>query len=128
MESKYPEQQTHGTVHHYEKILTQYDANTDTTTINKVTISENEYNSIIEGTNTFELPTGPVSVTTEKRIISVYDYELDFIPDYEIIKPDIPVVHKMIFGYNLSTDDYYLTDVDGTVLTTQGYNQLQFVF
>jgi len=58
----------------------------------------------------------------------VYDYELDFIPDYELIKPDIPVVHKMIFGYNLSTDDYYLTDVDGTVLTTQGYNQLQFVF
>ena len=77
MESKYPEQQTHGTVHHYEKILTQYDANTDTTTINKVTISENEYNSIIEGTNTFELPTGPTSIKTEKRIVSVYDYELE---------------------------------------------------
>ena len=59
---------------------------------------------------------------------TVYDYELDYIPDYEIIRPDIPVTHKMIFGYNFSTDDYYLTDANGVVLTTEGYNQLQFVF
>lgn len=58
----------------------------------------------------------------------VYDYELDYTPDYELFRPDIPITHKMIFGVNLSTDDYYLTDSDGTILTTQGYNQLQFVF
>ena len=58
----------------------------------------------------------------------VYDYELDYIPDYEIVRPDIPITHKMIFGINLTTDDYYLQDINGIVLTTEGYNQLQFVF
>jgi hypothetical protein len=58
----------------------------------------------------------------------IYDYELDYIPDYELFRPDIPVTHKMIFGINLSTDDYYLTDADGIILMTEGYNELQFVF
>lgn len=58
----------------------------------------------------------------------IYDYELDFMPDYELIRPDIPVTHKLIFSYNLSTDDYYLLASDGTILTTEAYNQLQFIF
>lgn len=75
IESKYPNQQTQAMIHHYEKILTQYDEATDTTTINKVTISENEYNSLVETSKSFVLPTGPASVTTTKRIVSVFDYE-----------------------------------------------------
>lgn len=63
--------------HHYEKILTQYDYDTNITTTNKVIVDETTYNSIVPQTNTFSLPTGQVSITVGKSAISIYDYELD---------------------------------------------------
>jgi hypothetical protein len=64
-------------VYHYEKVLTQYDYNTNTTTTNKVIVGEDTYNSIVPQTNTFSLPTGQISITVSKSVISIYDYELD---------------------------------------------------
>ena len=64
-------------IHHYEKILTQFDYGTNTTTTNKVIVDEDIYNSIVEQTNVFSLPTGDVSITVNKFAVSVYDYELD---------------------------------------------------
>jgi hypothetical protein len=58
----------------------------------------------------------------------VYDYELDYIPDYELFRPDIPVTHKIVFAINLETDDYYFLSEDGTILTSEGLNQIQFNF
>lgn len=77
IQSKYPTEQEQVAIHHYEKILTQYDENTNTTTINTIKISEQEYNNTIENTKSFELPTGPASITTTKRTVSVYEYEFD---------------------------------------------------
>lgn len=77
IQSKYPTEQEQVAIHHYEKILTQYDENTNITTINTIKISEQEYNNTIENTKSFELPTGPASVTTTKRTVSVYEYEFD---------------------------------------------------
>jgi hypothetical protein len=63
--------------HHYEKILTQYDYNTNITTTNKVIVDQTTYNNIVTQTQTYSLPTGQVSITVDKSVISIYDYELD---------------------------------------------------
>jgi hypothetical protein len=68
---------TYSEIHHYEKILTQFDYGTNTTTTNKVTVSEDIYNAIVPQTNYFSLPTGDVSIAVDKSAVSVYDYELD---------------------------------------------------
>jgi hypothetical protein len=65
-------------IEYYEKIITQYDVNSQTTYIKKIRIDENTYNSLpVTQTETYTLPTGPVSVTTERNAVSIYDYELN---------------------------------------------------
>jgi hypothetical protein len=64
-------------IHHYEKILTQFDYGTNITTTNKVIVDENTYNDIVPQTNYFSLPTGDVSIAVDKAAVSVYDYEND---------------------------------------------------
>lgn len=61
--------------HHYEKIITQYDANSQTTTVETIIIDEGEYNTLVDSTNTYTLPSGPVTITTTKLAVSYYDYE-----------------------------------------------------
>lgn len=73
---KYPQTDTKGTIQHYEKTITQIDRGTNTTTTNTVVIGEEEYNTTITGTKTYDLPTGTVIVTTEVSAVSVYDYEV----------------------------------------------------
>jgi hypothetical protein len=68
---------TYSEIHHYEKIITQFDYGTNTTTTNKVTVSEDIYNAIVPQTNYFSLPTGDVSIAVDKSAVSVYDYEND---------------------------------------------------
>ena len=48
-----------------------------TTEENVINVDEDDYNSIVTGTQTYNLPTGQVSLTTDKREVSVYQYELD---------------------------------------------------
>ena len=74
---KYPSININTEVEYYEKVITQYDVNTQTTTVNKVRIDENIYNSLpVTQTATYTLPTGPVTITTERNAVSIYDYEL----------------------------------------------------
>ena len=76
--SKYGQEfNTHATVHHYEKTLTQFDSGTNTTTTNTVEIDLNTYNTTFETTKSYTLPTGDVTVTISKSAISYYDYELN---------------------------------------------------
>lgn len=74
--NKYQAFNPYSTTHHYEKIITQFDAVTQTTTTKNITIDEDTYNSLITGTYTYTLPTGNVSVTISKTAVSYYDYEL----------------------------------------------------
>ena len=62
------------TVHHYEKIITQFDQNTQTTTTNTIIIDQNTYNNIVPSTHTYTLPTGPVTVTTTANAVDVLVY------------------------------------------------------
>jgi hypothetical protein len=68
---------TYSEIHHYEKIITQFDYGTNITTTNKVTVSEDIYNAIVPQTNYFSLSTGDVSIAVDKSAVSVYDYEND---------------------------------------------------
>ena len=70
IEEKYPSGNTTTTVHNYEKTLTQTDNATNTITINTIDINEDEYNSIVENTETYFIGDSSVTVTTTKRIVS----------------------------------------------------------
>jgi hypothetical protein len=77
LENKYLSTNVYTTISYYEKIITQYDSNTQTTTVNKIRINQSTYNSLpVTQTNYYDLPTGPVTITTERNAVSIYDYEL----------------------------------------------------
>jgi hypothetical protein len=73
-------------VQHYEKIVTQYDASTQTTTTKNIVIDEDTYNSLVTGTTTYTLPTGIVTITISKAAVSYYDYELNLNESKRTIK------------------------------------------
>jgi hypothetical protein len=73
---KYPNINVYGTAHHYEKIITQVDGGSGTTTTNKLNIDYRTYNVLLESTTAVRLPTGTVTIKTTKNAVSVYDYEL----------------------------------------------------
>lgn len=76
--SKYPNiNDAYTEIHHYEKIITQVDAESNTTTTNKIIIDQTDYNNLVESTNTYSLPTGNVYVTITKNAVSQYDYEVN---------------------------------------------------
>jgi len=75
---KYPSTNIYSEIEYYEKVITQYDVNTQTTTVNRVRIDENVYNGLpVTQTATYTLPTGPVTITTDRNAVSIYDYELN---------------------------------------------------
>ena len=53
-----------------------------------------------------------------------YDYQLDPTNDFNMYPTDVQSV--LVISINLETNDYYLMTVDGLILETIGYNQLQF--
>ena len=76
IQSKYPNIETTSEIHHYEKIVTQFDINTQTETTEIIKIDANTYITLLETNTTVELPTGPVTISVTKRPVSIYDYEL----------------------------------------------------
>ena len=74
---KYPSINVYDTAHHYEKIITQVDNGTLTTTTNTLVIDEFTYNNLPDSTKSVYFPSGTVTITTTKKIVSLYDYELD---------------------------------------------------
>jgi hypothetical protein len=76
LENKYPSINVYSTAHHYEKILSQFDSGTNTTTVETVIIDESTYNSLTGGIHNYSLPTGMVTVTTDKDAVNIYNYEL----------------------------------------------------
>ena len=75
MAAKYPSGNTTTTVHSYVKIMRQTDNDTNTVTINTIDINEEDYNMLVENTQTYAIGNSTVTVQTTKRIVSVYDYE-----------------------------------------------------
>ena len=77
LSQKYGNVDIYSTSHHFEKIISQYDTNTGTTSTNIVNITEDEYNTMVTGTQSYVLPTGTVEVTTSRRAVKIFDYEME---------------------------------------------------
>lgn len=73
---KYPSIDVYSTAYGYQKIITQVNSATNTTTTNIVNIDYDAYLSTPTGTNTINLPEGSVTITVETQSISIYDYEV----------------------------------------------------
>ena len=67
---------TQSTIHHYEKVITTIDGDTQTTAIKTVEVDQNTYNNIITSTQTQVFPNGSrVSYSVSGAVVSIYDYE-----------------------------------------------------
>jgi hypothetical protein len=67
----------YSTAYQFQKIITQYDAESQTTTVNTVVIDEYTYDNLDETTNSYSLPTGIVTITVTKKALSYYDWEVE---------------------------------------------------
>lgn len=83
---KYTDFDPYTETHHYEKVVMQTDNGTGTVSESVINIDEDTYNSMVETTNTYNLPTGSVVVNVTKRAISYYDYELNLNESKRAIK------------------------------------------
>lgn len=75
--NKYTTFNPYSTIQGYTQTTTQYDYNTQTTTVNNVNISQNTFNTFVPYNATVTLPTGKVSISKTVSSISYYQYELD---------------------------------------------------
>jgi Base plate wedge protein 53 len=74
---KYTEFDPYSNNHHYEKNVTQYDSETQTTTKTTYIIDEDTYNSTQNTVQTINFPTSTCTITTTARAVSYYEYELE---------------------------------------------------
>lgn len=78
---KTPFEYTNTTVYEYKKVITTTDVYTRTETIKEVSITQDDYNTLVESTVTYDIPDPPVAngtqciVSTTKTIVTLYDYE-----------------------------------------------------
>jgi hypothetical protein len=62
--------------HHYEKITTQTNINTNTTTVDTKTISQQVYNTLeFNTTETYTLGSEIIQVNVAKKVVTNYEYE-----------------------------------------------------
>jgi hypothetical protein len=73
---KYTNVNPYNTVHHYEKVITQFESTSKLTTTNIINIDQKTYNSLQNTTHSYTFPSGTTTVTTTGRAVSFYDYEL----------------------------------------------------
>jgi hypothetical protein len=74
--NKYQTFDPYSTAYQYEKTITQYDATTQTTTVNNIIIDESTYDDLNPSVTTYQLVTGNVTITITKSIVTYYDYEV----------------------------------------------------
>jgi len=67
----------YATTYQFQKIITQYDAESQITTVNTVVIDELTYNNLSETTHSYNLRTGTVTITVTKKALSYYEWELE---------------------------------------------------
>jgi len=78
-------------IHAYQKIITKYDVNSQTTTVDIIVIDENDYNLLFPYSTTITTSTGPVAIQVTKNAQSMYDYELQLNEN----KRSIKIINKL---------------------------------
>lgn len=74
---KYTSQNPYSTIHHYEKVITQFESSTGTTTEKKITIDEDAYDILTPSKTVYNFPTSTTTITISKRAVTLYQYELE---------------------------------------------------
>lgn len=75
---KTPYEYTNTTVYEYKKIITTTDVFTRNETVKKVSITEDDYNTLSESTTTYDIPGGTSCIVAiTKNIVTLFDYEED---------------------------------------------------
>lgn len=64
-------------VKYYEKIITKTNTSSDEINEEVFAISQSEYDSLVVGSQTYEVSNTTCTVTTTKKILSLYDYEYE---------------------------------------------------
>jgi hypothetical protein len=64
-------------IHHYEKTITNRTILEGTISSKTITISKDEYDSLVESSKTYSTVTGDVNITISKKIVDIYTYELN---------------------------------------------------
>ena len=83
---KYTDVNPYNTAHHYEKVITQYESATQTTTVNRIEIDEDTYNNLIESTNSYNFSSETTTVSITKKLVTLYQYESDLNESKRTIK------------------------------------------
>lgn len=74
---KYTNENPYSTIHHYEKVITQFESSTRTTIEKKMTIDEDTYNDLTPSETVYNFPTSTTTITITKRAVTLYQYELE---------------------------------------------------
>lgn len=74
---KYTSENPYSTIHHYEKVITQFESTTRTTTEQNLTIDEEAYDNLVPSTTVYDFPTSTTTITISKRAVTLYQYELE---------------------------------------------------
>lgn len=86
LENKTPLEYTQTTIKYYEKIVIKTNSFSDDTLTDVFAITESEYNSLVEKTETYNLNSTDVcTVITTKKIVYIYDYEYELNENRRII-------------------------------------------
>lgn len=64
-------------IHHFEKIVTQYDSETQVTSTQTFVIDQNTFLTLPTGTTTIQFPTSTCTITISGRSVSYYEYEME---------------------------------------------------
>ena len=78
---KTPFEYVNTTVYEYKKVITTTDVYTRTETVKEVSITQDDYNTLTETTETYDIPDPPVAngtkciVSITKSIVTLYNYE-----------------------------------------------------
>jgi hypothetical protein len=74
---KYTTENPYTTIHHYEKVITQFESSTRITTVKKITIDEETYDILSPSTTVYQFPTSTTTITISKSALTLYQYELE---------------------------------------------------
>lgn len=86
IEDKYQDIDPYTTVYQYEKIITQYDSSSRTTTVEKYVIDENTYDSLIPSTTTYNFPSSTTTISVSKESKTYFEHELELNEEKRSIK------------------------------------------
>lgn len=76
IQNKYNTIDPYADAHHYEKIITKYDSGTQTTTVETIEIGQDEFDLLQNSTQSFTFDSGTCTITTTKKPVSYFEYEM----------------------------------------------------